>query len=83
MNFYLAVVDDLLRHVDDQPSIGLIICKEKNRVVAEYSLRNAGKPMGIAQYVLTEQLPPELGRQLPSIEEVKDHIRLTESSKVE
>ena len=49
MSFYLAAADDLLRHGDDQPSIGLIICKEKNQVIVEYSLRGASKPMGVAR----------------------------------
>lgn len=79
MNFYLAVVDDLLRHGDDQPSIGLIICKEKNNVVVEYSLRDVGNPVGVARYLLTEQLPSDLGRKLPSVDDVKDHILLSES----
>ena len=48
MNFYLSAVDDMLRHPDDQPSIGLILCKTKNRIIAEYALRNTGKPMGIS-----------------------------------
>src|ERR1700693_4759231 len=56
MNFYLSAVDDLLRHVDDTPSIGLILCKEKNRIVVEYALRDTGEPMGVAQYRLTAWL---------------------------
>ena len=66
MNFYLSAVDDLLRHVDDTPSIGLILCKEKNRIVVEYALRDAGKPVGVAQYRLTESLPKRLQSELPT-----------------
>jgi predicted nuclease of restriction endonuclease-like (RecB) superfamily len=66
MNFYLSAVDDLLRHVDDTPSIGLILCKEKNRIVVEYALRDTGKPMGVAQYRLTESLPKRLQSELPT-----------------
>jgi predicted nuclease of restriction endonuclease-like (RecB) superfamily len=66
MNFYLSAVDDLLRHVDDAPSIGLILCKEKNRIVVEYALRDTGKPMGVAQYRLTESLPERLQSELPT-----------------
>lgn len=79
MNFYLAAVDDLLRHPADQPSIGLIICKEKNRVIVEYSLRDTKKPMGVAEYVLTETLPTQIRDQLPSVEKVKERVRITDS----
>jgi len=59
MNFYLAVIDDLLRHTDDKPSIGLILCKEKNRVVAEYALRNVTTPLGVSEF------------RLPTVEEIE------------
>jgi predicted nuclease of restriction endonuclease-like (RecB) superfamily len=59
-NFYLSAADDLLRHPDDQPSIGLILCKSKNRIVAEYSLRNMSTPMSISAF-----------KQLPSVEELQ------------
>ena len=52
MNFYLSAVNDLLRHADDQPSIGLILCKTKDRVVAEYALRDYSKPIGFSEYQL-------------------------------
>jgi len=64
MNFYLSAVDDLLRHPDDQPSIGLVLCKEKNHVVAEYSIRDMAKPIGIAGYKLMETLPKQLIERL-------------------
>lgn len=70
MNFYLATVDDLLRHPDDQPSIGLILCKERNRVVVEYALRGVEKPIGVAEYRVTEQLPDALRGSLPTVEEL-------------
>jgi predicted nuclease of restriction endonuclease-like (RecB) superfamily len=66
MNFYLSAVDDFLRHADDAPSIGLILCKEKNRIVVEYALRDTGKPVGVAQYRLTESLPKRLQSELPT-----------------
>ena len=47
MNFYLSAVDDLLHHADDAPSIDLILCKDKNRIVVEYALRDTGKPLGV------------------------------------
>jgi hypothetical protein len=54
MNFYLSAIDDLLGHPDDQPSIGIILCKSKNEVVAEYALRDIRKPVGVSEYRLTE-----------------------------
>jgi predicted nuclease of restriction endonuclease-like (RecB) superfamily len=57
MNFYLAVVDDLLRHPSDKPSIGLVLCKAKNRIVAEYALRNVTTPMGVSEFKLQGALP--------------------------
>lgn len=71
MNFYLAAVDDLLRHSDDQPSIGIILCKGKNQVVAEYALRDMGKPIGVADHRLTTALPDQLKDQLPTVEELQ------------
>lgn len=66
MNFYLSAVDDLLRHPDDGPSIGVVLCKSKNRVVAEYALRDIEKPLAISTYVarLVETLPPALAGEL-------------------
>jgi hypothetical protein len=52
MNFYLSAVDDLLRHPEDQPSVGLILCKGRSRVVAEYALRDMTKPIGVSAYQL-------------------------------
>lgn len=74
MNFYLSVVDDLLRHPEDRPSIGLILCKSRNRIIAEYALRDIGKPMGIATYSVTKALPEELQEHLPSIEELEKEL---------
>ena len=70
MNFYLSAVDDKLRHPDDIPSIGLILCKDKNGIVVEYALRDTGKPMGIAQYRLTESLPEQMQAELPTNDEI-------------
>ncbi len=74
MNFYLAAVDDLLRHPDDRPSIGLIICKTKDQIVAEYALRNTKTPIGISEYKLSESLPADLKGSLPTIEELEDEL---------
>lgn len=68
MNFYLSAVDDLMRHPEDRPSIGLILCKTKNKVIAEYALRDRAKPVGISTYItkLVESLPSTLNDSLPS-----------------
>ena len=77
MNFYLSAVDDLLRHPDDKPSIGLILCKAKNRVVAEYALRDLVKPVGVSTYItkLVESLPPALRGSLPSPRELEAELK--------
>ncbi|HMI85618.1 MAG TPA: PDDEXK nuclease domain-containing protein [Polyangiaceae bacterium] len=67
LGFYLTAVDKLLRHEDDKPSIGLLLCREKNRLVAEYALQDSSKPLGIAEYRV---LPPELKDALPSVETI-------------
>jgi predicted nuclease of restriction endonuclease-like (RecB) superfamily len=74
MNFYLSAVDEQLRHKDDQPSIGIILCKTKNKVIVEYSLRDANKPMGVSTYQLTESLPKRLKESLPTVEELEAEL---------
>jgi predicted nuclease of restriction endonuclease-like (RecB) superfamily len=69
MNFYLSAADDLLRHADDAPSIGIILCKGRNAIVVEYALRGAAKPMGVAEYRLSPALPTQLQADLPTAEE--------------
>ncbi len=73
MNFYLSAVDDQLRHTDDQSSIGLILCKERNKVIVEYALRDTTKPMGVATYKV---LPPKLKADLPSAKQIEDAMRM-------
>ncbi len=74
MNFYLSAVDDLLRHPSDHPSIGLILCKSKDQVIVEYALRDTAKPIGIADFRLTEKLPEDLKGNLPTIEELEAEL---------
>jgi predicted nuclease of restriction endonuclease-like (RecB) superfamily len=74
MNFYLAAVDDLLRHPHDNPSIGLIICKTKDHIVAEYALRNSKTPIGVSEYRLAESLPADLKGSLPTIDELENEL---------
>lgn len=71
VNFYLSAVDDLLRQPGDNPSIGLILCRSNVGVVAEYALRDMSKPIGLAEYKLTESLPEELKTALPTIDELE------------
>ncbi len=74
MNFYCSAVDDLLRHQTDQPTIGLILCQTKDRILAEYALRDVHKPIGISEYELTRSLPDNLKASLPSIEEIEAEL---------
>ncbi|MBI5746038.1 MAG: DUF1016 domain-containing protein [Nitrospirae bacterium] len=83
MNFYLSAVDDILRHKDDQPSIGIILCKAKNRVIVEYALRDTRKPIGVSGYKLTETLPKNLKGNLPSIEELETSLSASISASLE
>lgn len=74
MNFYCSAVDDLLKHQTDQPTIGLILCQTKDRILAEYALRDVHKPIGISGYELTRSLPDNLKSSLPSIEEIEAEL---------
>jgi len=78
MNFYLSAVDDRLRHPDDKLSIGLILCKTRSRVIAEYALRNVGTPVGVARYTtkIVEALPADLQDALPSPKAIKAELEL-------
>lgn len=71
MNFYCSVVDDQLKQAADQPTIGLILCQTKDRILAEYALRDIHKPIGVSDYELTRALPDNLKSSLPSIEEIE------------
>ena len=75
MNFYLAAVDEEMRHPDDQPSIGLILCKEKNRIVVEYALKSSTRPVGVAEYKLTRTLPKNLKAELPTPQQIRDGLK--------
>lgn len=76
LNFYLSAVDDLLRHADDAPTIGLLLCRGKNKVVAEYALRDMSKPIGVSEYQLTEALPENLRGKLPTVEELEAELEV-------
>jgi predicted nuclease of restriction endonuclease-like (RecB) superfamily len=74
LNFYLSVVDKTLKTTSDKPSIGIILCKNKNKIVAEYALQDMVKPIGVSEYKLTEAIPDNLKGSLPSIEELENEL---------
>ncbi len=67
LNFYVSAADDILRHADDKPTLGVLLCRTKNKVVAEYALRGATQPMGVSEFVLTEEQLQQLDETLPPI----------------
>ncbi|MGP8200756.1 MAG: PDDEXK nuclease domain-containing protein [Limisphaerales bacterium] len=71
MNFYCNVVDERLRHTDDQPTIGLILCQDKNRIIAEYALKGVNKAIGVSAYQLTRALPKKFECSLPTVEQME------------
>ena len=75
LNFYLSAVDGILKKEQDNPSIGLLLCKSKNNVVAEYSLKDISKPIGVSEYKITSSLPDNLEKQLPSVEDIQRRIK--------
>jgi hypothetical protein len=75
MNFYCSVVDDRLRHANDQPTIGLILCQTKDRILAEYTLRDINKPIGVADYEIARALPASLASSLPSVEQIEAELQ--------
>jgi predicted nuclease of restriction endonuclease-like (RecB) superfamily len=74
LGFYLTTVDAQVKHAQDAPTIGLLLCKSKNKVVAEYALRDSNKPIGIAEYQLVASLPAELQTSLPTIEQIEREL---------
>tara|TARA_B100001564_G_scaffold285327_1_gene248214 strand:- start:3155 stop:4222 length:1068 start_codon:yes stop_codon:yes gene_type:complete len=74
LNFYLSVVDDLVKAPEDNPTIGLLLCQDKNKLVAEYSLKDLNKPIGVSGYQLTETIPKELISSLPTIEKIEEEF---------
>ena len=74
LNFYIKAIDQQLRQKNDNPTIGILLCKGKDKVVAEYALSDIHKPMGVSEYELTQALPEELKSSLPSIEEIEAEL---------
>lgn len=77
MNFYLSAVDDLLKGKDDNSTIGLLLCKSKSEIIAEYALRGTSQPIGVAEYKIVNSIPNELKPKLPTIEEIEEELTST------
>lgn len=75
LNFYCSAVDDMLRHRDDSPTIGLLLCKEKNGLLAEYALRDMNKALALSDYQLTRAIPENLKPSLPTVEEIEKELK--------
>jgi predicted nuclease of restriction endonuclease-like (RecB) superfamily len=75
LSFYLSAANDLLRHPNDNPTIGLMICKNKNNIVAEYALNSINHPIGVSEYELTKLFPEEFKSSLPTIEEIENELK--------
>ena len=75
LNFYLSAVDDTLRHENDNPSIGILLCRQKDKMTAEYALRDINKPIGVSEYKLSDFVPQELADTLPSVEDIEKRIK--------
>jgi hypothetical protein len=74
MNFYVSAIDDLLRSPDDNPTIGMILCKTHDQTIVEYALRDLQKPIGISTYQLRDALPEPLQGRLPTIEQLETEL---------
>jgi len=74
MEFYLSVLNDKVKLPNENDSIGIIICREKNRTIVEYSLKNSSMPIGVATYTTTAKLPKKYSNLLPNTKEIKDKL---------
>lgn len=81
LSFYLSAVDSLIKTKNDNPTIGLLLCKAKNRVIVEYALRDAKKPIGVAEYQLVHALPTRLATSLPSVERLERELKAPTAAK--
>lgn len=82
LNFYLSAVDSLLKRDDDQPTIGLLLCRDKNNIEVEFALRDMNKPMGVSEYNLVETLPDNLKGALPTVEEIEQDLQQLQAEDV-
>ena len=76
LNFYISAVDTLLKKENDNPTIGIILCRDKNNMEVEFSLRDISKPIGVSEFELTEILPDNLKSSLPTIEEIEEEFKI-------
>ena len=74
MNFYLNILDEYVREEGENPSIGIILCAQRDRIEVEYALKGINKPVGVSDYKLTQKLPKELSDKLPSVKNIKEKI---------
>ena len=81
MNFYLSALDSLVKTDADKSSIGIILCKDKNSVQAEFALKDIHKPIGIADYELTQAIPKNLQSKLPTIEDFERELKEIDGEK--
>lgn len=75
LNFYLSAVDYILRKEGDNPTIGIILCQDKDKLTVEYALKDISKPVGVSEYKLLQDIPQYLQKQLPRVEDIKLHIK--------
>ena len=74
LSFYLAAVDNIFRHSQDNPTIGILLCESRSKIIAEYALKNINAPIGVSEYTLSKALPKELKTSLPTIEEIESEL---------
>ena len=74
VNFYLSAIDDILKGPNDNPSIGLILCRDKDKISVEYALKDMSKPIGVGSYELSQYLPSEIIKELPTEKDINLHI---------
>ena len=74
LNFYLSAVDNVLKHKGENPFIGIILCKSKDKVVVEYALKDMSKPIGVSEYKLVRSIPKNLKTSLPSIDDIEKEL---------
>ena len=74
LNFYLSAVDDLVKSEEDNATIGILLCKEKSKMKAEYALKDISKPIGVSEYNLIQAIPDDLKSNLPTVEEIEEEI---------
>jgi len=83
LNFYVSAIDGTIKNEKDNPTIGILICKSKKNTVVEYALKDIHKPLGVSEYIISQNLPEEFKSSLPSIEEIEAELGTTDSQKIQ